>query len=119
MSKKKVVKKQIVEKKVNYKNFDEWWSRIASKKVDKIEKSWIRKNKPNDPSEDGGGDHWHVNEMMHNGDAHEMTWEVCKEIFEKGEKGEDWSFEQYDSLYCELDDVIDESYLAGRKIFKG
>ena len=49
--------------------FDKWWNK-ASKKVSKIEKQWLKGNEPNDPDDTGGGDHWHVNQMMHNGDAH-------------------------------------------------
>lgn len=52
--------------------------------------------------------------MMHNGDAHEMTAEIAEEIFEKGRKGEPWRMAQENSLYCELDEVIEESYEAGR-----
>ena len=93
--------------KLKYSNFDEWWGKIASKKVDKIE---------NDPEDDGGGDDWCVNEMMHNGDAHEMTSENAQPIFEMGAKGKSWTMDQSDSLYCDLDEVIMEAYEAGKRL---
>ena len=31
-----------------YKSFDDWWSKVASKQVDKIEKAWLKNNEPND-----------------------------------------------------------------------
>jgi hypothetical protein len=116
--KKKISKKtKPVKSKLNYSNFDEWWSKVASKKVDKIENSWIKETEPNDPDDDeGGGDNWHVNEMMHNGDAHEMTCEISQPIFEMGLKGESWTMAQTDSLYCDLDSVIAEAYEAGKKL---
>lgn len=119
MAKKKVVKKVAKAKKMkaakkSWSSFEEWWSKVAQVKVDKIERAWLKENEPNDPDEDGGGDSWCVNEMMHNGDAHEMTAEIAEEIFEKGRKGEPWQMAQENSLYCELDEVIEESYEAGR-----
>ena len=95
-------------------SFSEWWSKVAQKKVDKIERSWLKENEPNDPEDDGGGDHWHVNEMMHSGDAHEMTAEIAERVFEQGRNGEKWEFDQSDSLYCDLDSVIVEAYEAGK-----
>lgn len=106
--------KKIKAAKKSWSSFEEWWSKVAQVKVDKIERSWLKDNEPNDPDDDGGGDHWCVNEMMHSGDAHEMTAEIAEEIFEKGRKGEPWQMAQENSLYCELDEIIEESYEAGR-----
>ena len=120
--KKRPVKKKPVKKKKatsgGWSGFSEWWDKVAQKKVDKIERAWISVHEPNDPEEDAGGDHWHVNEMMHSGGAHETTAEIAEEIFEKGRKGEKWQMSQCESLYCELDSVIDEAYEAGRKARK-
>lgn len=96
--------------------FSDWWSKVAQKKVDKIEKTWLKGNEPNDPDEDGGGDHWHVNEMMHNGDASEMTAEIAEEIFLKGYNGEEWIGDMSDSLFCDLDEVISLAYEAGKNL---
>lgn len=119
MSKKKTVKLKVTSKskkltKTPQDIFGDWWNKNAVKKVDKIEKKWLKQNEPNDPEEDAGGDHWHVNEMMHNGDAHEMTYDIAEEVFIKGYSGEKWEYNQGDSLYCELDDVICEAYEAGK-----
>lgn len=113
--KKKPAGSKAPKKKVSWRDFDQWWSLVAGPKVRKMEAAWIKDNEPNDPDDDGGGDHWHVNEMMHNGDAEEMTAEISFEIFEKGRKGEPWEMAQENSLYCELDAVIEESYEAGKK----
>ena len=122
MSKKKKTKVKKPSKKSKVKSiskspkelFSDWWNKIAVKKVDKIEEDWLKKNEPNDPEEDGGGDDWCVNEMMHNGDAHEMTYDIAEQVFMKGCSGEAWEYSQSDSLYCELDDVICEAYNAGK-----
>lgn len=111
-AKKTVKKAKALAKK--WKDFYDWWSKVAEKKVSKMEAAWIKENEPNDPDEDGGGDHWCVNEMMHNGDAHEMTAEIAERVFEMGKAGEKWEYNQSDSLYCELDAVIEEAYEAGK-----
>lgn len=121
---KTVVKKKLPSKKPPVKKdpknlFYDWYSKVASKKVDKIEKDWIKENEANDPNDDGGGDHWHVNQMMFNGDAHEMTAENAEPVFIKGYNGEPWTMEQSDSLYCELDVVIQMAYEAGKKARNG
>lgn len=94
--------------------FDSWWNK-ASKRVIKIEKQWLKHNEPNDPDDSGGGDDWHVNEMMHNGDAHENTYEKSQEVFMKGYSGEDWEPNMSDSLFCELNEIIESAYEEGKK----
>lgn len=117
VSNKKTPNKKTIKKKT-YTDFDSWWNLFGEKMTSKIEKDWIKDNEPNDPDEEEGGDHWHVNEMMHNGDAHEMTSEIAAEFFEKGLKNESCDFGQCDSLYCELDDVTLAAYEAGKKLYK-
>lgn len=95
--------------------FSDWWEKVACKKVNKIEKDWIKENEPNDPDEDGGGDHWCVNEMMHNGDAHEMTAEIAERVFVTGYNKEKWELTMSDGLFCELDEIIEMAYEAGKK----
>jgi hypothetical protein len=114
----KVVKTVAKKKKTvakNFKSFDEWWQNVAQKKVEKIENKWLKENEPNNPEDEGGGDHWHVNEMMHGGDASEMTYEIAREAWEKIASGEVWEFGQESSLYCELDDVIIEAAKAAKR----
>jgi hypothetical protein len=115
MSKKKA-KKKTTQKKISYKSFSDWWDKVGSKEVDKIEKAWLKNNKPNDDEDEGGGDHWHVNQMMHNGDAHEMTYEKAEYAFEEGLKGKKWTLKQDDSLYCDLDEVTIKAYEAGKAL---
>lgn len=91
--------------------FQDWWKNTASKKVTRIEKKWIKENKPNDPDEDGGGDYWYVNQMMHDREAYNMTYDSAEEAFLQGYSGLDLDT---DRLYCELDTIITESYEAGK-----
>lgn len=93
--------------------FRDWWDKKASKKVEKIEKKWVKENEPNDPEEDGGGDHWHVNQMMHDGEAYNMTYDCAEESFMQGFNGEDMNASR---LYCELDCIVDEAYEAGKSL---
>jgi hypothetical protein len=114
---KKVAKKKITKKNVKKspeKAFDSWWLKTATKKVDKIENQWVKQNEPNGPDDEEGGDHWCVNQMMHDGDASGMTYDIAKEVFIKGFNNESWDMSQSESLYCELDDVIAEAYPAGK-----
>jgi hypothetical protein len=110
---KKVAKKKTVKKR--WSGFNDWWEKVAQKKAEKIEKKWLKENKPNDPEEEGGGDHWCVNEMMHSGDAIEMVYEKAKEVWETAAKGKQWEMSQGDSFYCDLDDIILEAYEAAKK----
>lgn len=119
MAKKKSAKKKTakkVSKKVAYKDFNDWWEKIGSKDVNKIESDWIKENEPNNEEDCEGGDHWCVNEMMHNGDAHEMTYEQAEMAFSEGLKGKKWELTQSDSLYCDLDEVTIKAYEAGKQL---
>jgi hypothetical protein len=111
MAKKKTNKKATPEE-----LFGEWWMKKASKKVDKIEKKWISSNEPNGDDDEPGGDDWHVNQMMHSGDAHEMTYEIAERVFMLGFKGNKWEPDMSDSLFCDLDDIINDAYLAGKEM---
>ena len=94
--------------------FREWWKR-AGKRVLKIEKAWIKKKPPN-VDEEGGGDYWHVNRMMHGGDAYDTVVEIAERVFMMGQRGEFWEMGVSDSLFCELDGVIEDAYLAGKEM---
>lgn len=96
--------------------FSEWWEKKADKLVTKIEKAWIKSNKPNDEDDEPGGDHWHVNNMMHSGDAHEMTYDIAEKVFLVGFSGDKWEPSMGDSLFCDLDMVIEAAYLAGKEM---
>ena len=111
MPKKKAAKKKATPEQL----FSEWWNKKAVKKVDKIEKAWLKSNEPNDEEDEGGGDDWHVNQMMHSGDAHELTYEIDERVFLSGFKGEKWKPSMGDSLFCDLDEIISDAYLAGKE----
>ena len=97
--------------------FSEWWNGVAEKKVTKIEKAWLSSTEPNgEDDEDEGTDSWHVNQMMHSGDAHEMTYEIAERVFMLGYEGKKWEDTMGDSLFCDLDDVVAEAYEHGRKM---
>lgn len=110
MAKKKAVKKATPEE-----LFAEWWNKKGGKKVSKIEKAWLKSNEPNADDEEGGGDDWHVNRMMHAGEAHEMTWDIAERAFLAGHNGEKWEPDMGDSLFCDLDEVVNDAYLAGKE----
>lgn len=95
--------------------FSEWWTKKAVKRVAKIEKAWVKSNEPNDPEDSGGGDHWHINQMMHDGDACGMTMEIAERVFSMGVRGEFWEMTMGDSLFCDLDEVIVDAYLLGKE----
>jgi hypothetical protein len=111
MAKRKATKKATPEQ-----LFGEWWSKKAEKKVSKIEKAWVSSNEPNGEEDEPGGDDWHVNQMMHDGDAHGMTYEIAEQVFLMGFKGEKWEPNMADSLFCDLDDIIFDAYLAGKEM---
>jgi hypothetical protein len=117
-AKKTKVAKKPVKKAANkpkaFASFADWWDKVAQKKVDKIERDWIKETEPNDPDDEGGGDSWHVNQLMHDGEAHNATYDIAEEVFNKGKNGETWEPSMGDSLFCDLDDVIFESYEAGK-----
>jgi hypothetical protein len=113
---KKIHSKKAVPKTKNFKTFEEWWDKVAQKKVEKIEKRWLKENEPNDPDDDGGGDHWHVNQMMHDGDAFNMTYDASEKAWNTAITGGEWEMNQSDSLYCELDGIIVEAYETAKSI---
>jgi hypothetical protein len=96
--------------------FSEWWSKKAEKMVAKIEKKWLASNEPNDEEDEPGGDDWHVNQMMHDGDAHNMTYEIAERVFLIGFNRENWEPNMGDSLFCNLNDIINDAYLAGKEM---
>lgn len=96
--------------------FSEWWNKVAEKKVTKIEKAWLACTEPNgENDEDEGTDSWHVNQMMHAGEAHEMTYEIAERVFMLGLEGKTWKPSVGDSLFCDLDEVVELAYLAGKE----
>lgn len=96
--------------------FSEWWERKGSRKAAKVEKAWLDCTEPNgDDDDDEGTDSWCVNRMMHAGEALEMTWDIASRAFLAGHGGEKWEPDMGDSLFCDLDMVVEDAYLAGKE----
>lgn len=102
------------------KDFDSWWEISKSQnKINKFRLKWLKENPPNPEDEDCGGDFWHVNQMVHEGEADDMCYENAREVFERTlEEGEEGKPTQCDSLYCDLDDIIWDGYNAALKIYQ-
>ncbi len=100
------------------KTFDQWWDSSKSQsKINKFRLKWLKENPPNPEDEDCGGDFWHVNQMVHEGEADDMCRENAEEVFERTLKeGEEGKPTQCDSLYCELDDIIWAAHEAALNI---
>lgn len=119
MAKKKKIKvakkKKVATKKATKipTDFSTWWEQVGEKKVSKMEKQYLRENPDYDPDEELGGDSSYVHAMYHQGEAHNMTYEIAEEAFNKALNGEEWEMSQSSSLYCELDGVIIEAHEAG------
>lgn len=110
MAKKKAVKKKASPEEL----FGEWWDRKGSRKAAKIEKAWLSCTEPNgEDDDDEGTDSWCVNAMMHAGEALEMTWDIASRAFLAGHRGEEWDAGM--GLFCDLDSVVEEAYLAGKE----
>lgn len=69
--------------------FSEWWKKKARKRVLKIEKAWVSST--------------------------EMTYDIALRVFLTGYRGERWEPGMGDSLFCDLDSVIGDAYLAGKE----
>ena len=37
--------------------------------------------------------------MMHEGEAENLLWEICQDVFEKGRNNEDWEMSMGESLF--------------------
>jgi hypothetical protein len=116
MAKKKASKKKASKKKITPESlFQDWWEKKASKKVEKIEKDYLKDNPDYDPEDDDMSDSGCVHRMMHEGEAYNMTYDCAEQSFMQGCKKEEHS---PDYLYCELDEVISEAYEAGKNCAK-
>jgi len=102
-----------------FKDFADWWDKSKSQsKTDMYVKKWIKANPPNEDDEPGG-DHWHVNQMMHEGEANELCYEIAMEVFNRTlSDGEDAKPTQSDALYCGLDQIIWDAHSAALKLKK-
>lgn len=102
---------------MNYTNFETWWEKSkCTKRVEDFESDWLKDNEPNEEEE--GGDYWHVNQMVHDGEAFEMTYEHAETVFNRVlNEGKEGQPGQMDSLYCELDDIIWDAGDAALKLY--
>lgn len=97
--------------------FDNWWAKNGEKRLNKIVKDWKKHNIPNDDDDEGGGDYWHINNAMWNGDFFDAIPETSFEVFKKGFSKEEWQMDQSETTYDEnLDRIIIDAYEAGKQI---
>ena len=102
------------------KKFDIWWKKFkAEARINKFVRKWLKDNPPNPEDEECGGDYWHVNQMIHDGEAFGMCYNISREVFERVLEGEEAEPSQSDSLYCELDKIIWAAYYAALEIKAG
>jgi hypothetical protein len=91
--------------------FNDWWAKVASKKVEKIESAYLKENPDYDPEDDDMSDSGCVHRMMHEGEAENISYDESQTAFIQG-----FNNEKFDAgyLYCELDDIVAEAYEAGK-----
>lgn len=96
--------------------FDTWWKEIAEPKMNHFIDTHLKEypNFTEDDVEDYS-DFGCVHRMVHNEETHNMLWEICQEVFDKGYNNIEWELNMTDSLFCSLDEVIELSYEAGQK----
>lgn len=101
---------------IRFKHFDKWWAKVAKPKMDKYIKAYLRNN-PDYTEEDAEdySDSGCVHRLIHEGDAADVLWDTCQEVFNMGYDDEDWKMDMSQSLFCELDDIIELAYEAGAK----
>ena len=92
--------------------FDSWWEKVGLKMVEKMESAYLKENPDYDPDDDDMTDGGCVHRMMHEGEAEGMTYDLSQTAFIQG-----YNNEEIDAggLYCELDDVVNKAYEAGKK----
>tara|TARA_B100002019_G_scaffold22698_1_gene17260 strand:- start:661 stop:990 length:330 start_codon:yes stop_codon:yes gene_type:complete len=102
--------------KLGFETFDNWWAEIAIPRVNYYIDEYLETN-PEYTEDDiqDYSDSGCVHRMIHEGEAENMLWDICQEVFEKGYNGEEWEMTMGDSLFCELDDIIHLSYEAGQR----
>jgi len=106
----------MMNKVLEFQAFDHWWGEVAQPRMNHYIDGYLNTN-PEYTEEDVEDytDSGCVHRMIHEGETNNMLWEICQEIFHKGYAGEDWVFDMSDSLFCELDDIIQLSYEAGQR----
>ena len=106
----------MMNKVLEFQAFDHWWGEVAQPRMNHYIDGYLNTN-PDYTEEDVEDytDSGCVHRMIHEGETNNMLWEICQEIFHKGYAGEDWVFDMSDSLFCELDDIIQLSYEAGQR----
>ena len=98
-----------------FKDFDTWWDKIAIPKTDKIVTKYLKQN-PEYTEEDTEDytDSGCVHRMMHEGEAENLLWEICQDVFEKGRNNEDWEMSMGETLFCDLDNITFLAYKSGK-----
>jgi len=102
--------------KTEFKEFDHWWVSVAQPRVNHFIDGYLDEF-PDYTEEDMEDytDSGCVHRLVHEGETENTVWEICQEVFEKGYDGVDWSMSMSDSLFCELDNVIELAFEAGQR----
>lgn len=101
---------------IQLEEFDTWWSEVAQSRMDYFIDNYLNTN-PEYTEEDVEDytDSGCVHRLVHEGETGNVLWQICQEVFEKGHNDENWEMSMSDSLFCELDDIIQLSYEAGQR----
>ena len=104
---------------VEFEQFDQWWTEVALPRANYFIDAHLEEypDYTVDDVEDYT-DFGCVHRMVHEGEVEGMLWETCQEVYQKGFYGEPWSMDMSYSLFCELDEIIEQSYEAGERASK-
>ena len=102
--------------KTEFMEFDTWWNEVAVP----MSSSFINTHLEEYPDYTEGdaedySDFGCVHRMVHTGETGRILWDICEEVFDKGYNGIEWELDMADSLFCDLDKVIELSYEAGER----
>ena len=103
-------------KRKQFEGFDKWWVEIAEPRMNHFIDNYL-KNNPEYTEEDTGDytDSGCVHRLVHEGDAPDILWETCQEVYHMGYNDEPWQMDMSQSLFCELDNIIELAYEAGQR----
>lgn len=92
--------------------FQKWWLKTGLKQTQKIETKYLKQNPDYDPEDDDMTDSGCVHRMIHDGEAQGITYDASEKAFIQGFKNKELDT---DCLYCELDDIVNKAYKAGKE----
>lgn len=93
--------------------FQKWWFKAGLKQTEKMVANYLKQNPDYDPEDYDGSDASCVHRMMHEGEAENMIYDAAEEAFIQGFNNQEFNSS---SFYCELDNVVDLAYKAGKLV---